>query len=241
MGRTQLSKEEALRYSRNILLDGIGADGQMRLLGASVLIVGSGALGSVVAMYLAGSGIGRIGVADFDTVDISNLQRQLSFTMSDVGHPKAGALAGRIRMMNPDIEVVPHNGFIDRDNVAGLISGYDYIVEGSDNPDTKYMVTDICGSHRKPYVLGGVAQMRGQVMSCTPGSTTYREIFPEGAAPGGYMPCSIGGVLGPLPGIIGSVMAAEIIKMVVGTGQPLYDRLFTIDASSMSTAVFSLK
>lgn len=129
MGRTLLSKEEALRYSRNILLDGIGADGQMRLLGASVLIVGSGALGSVVAMYLAGSGIGRIGVADFDTVDISNLQRQLSFTMSDVGHPKAEALAGRIRMINPDIEVVPHNGFIDRDNVAGLISGYDYIVE----------------------------------------------------------------------------------------------------------------
>lgn len=222
------------RYSRNILLPEIGRAGQLELLQASVLVVGAGALGSIVSMYLAGSGIGRIGLCDFDTVDISNLQRQLSFTIDDVGCPKLEATVRRLSSINPDLIIEPHDGFLRHDKARELFKRYDVIVEGSDNPATKHMVTDIANEVGKPCVLGGVNGFDGQVMTFLPGGKRYRDIFPDAVAEGGYTPCSIGGVLGPLPGIIGSIQAAEVIKIITGAGTTLADTLLLVNALDMT-------
>jgi molybdopterin/thiamine biosynthesis adenylyltransferase len=215
------------------MLDGIGAEGQERLLSSSVLIVGAGALGSVVAMYLAASGIGHIGIADFDTIDISNLQRQLSFTEADLGQSKAQVTAAKLAAVNSDVRVTVYEKLMRRADLETVIGEYDLVVEGSDNPDTKYMVTDACVAHGKPYVIGGVAQYNGQVMCYRPGAVGYGDIFPQGES-NGFLPCSMGGVLGPLPGVVGSLMSAEAIKMLVGVGEPLVNRLMVIDALTMN-------
>lgn len=236
-----LTPDEKLRYSRNILLAEMGEEGQRRLLGSKVLIVGAGALGSVVAMYLAGSGVGEIRLVDFDTIDISNLQRQLSFTTSQCGRLKADALAERLREINPDITVTSSNLLLRPDNIDGLSAGVDLIIEGSDNPPTKYLATDEAVRLGIPYVLGGVAQWQGQVTSWRPGCrVAYRDLFPEGATPDGYTPCSIGGVLGPLPGIIGSMMATDAIKILASIGTPLYDRLLLLDTLTLTPRLLTL-
>jgi molybdopterin/thiamine biosynthesis adenylyltransferase len=215
------------------MLDGIGAEGQERLLSSSVLIVGAGALGSVVAMYLAASGIGHIGIADFDTIDISNLQRQLSFTEADLGQSKAQVTAAKLAAVNSDVRVTVYEKLMRRADLETVIGEYDLVVEGSDNPDTKYMVTDVCREQQKQYVIGGVAQYNGQLMCYRPGAVGYGDIFPQGES-NGFLPCSMGGVLGPLPGVVGSLMSAEAIKMLVGVGEPLVNRLMVIDALTMN-------
>ena len=215
------------------MLSGIGAEGQQKLLDSSVLIVGCGALGSVASLYLAGSGIGRIGLVDFDTVDVSNLQRQLSFTTADVSTKKSVTLGDKLRAINPDIHVEIYDEFLTPRRAKELIAQYDVIVEGSDNPDTKYMVSDACVALGKPYVMGGISGYGGQVTSYSPGHAAYRDIFPEAAAPDGFTPCALGGVLGPLPGIVGSIQASEVIKIVTGIGEPLFNRLLLVDAESM--------
>jgi molybdopterin/thiamine biosynthesis adenylyltransferase len=215
------------------MLDGIGAEGQERLLSSSVLIVGAGALGSVVAMYLAASGIGHIGIADFDTIDISNLQRQLSFTVADLGQSKAQVTAAKLAAVNSDVRVTVYEKLMRRADLETVIGEYDLVVEGSDNPDTKYMVTDVCREQQKQYVIGGVAQYNGQLMCYRPGAVGYGDIFPQGES-NGFLPCSMGGVLGPLPGVVGSLMSAEAIKMLVGVGEPLVNRLMVIDALTMN-------
>jgi adenylyltransferase/sulfurtransferase len=221
------------RYSRNIMLDGIGVEGQQKLLDARVLVVGAGALGSVASLYLAASGVGHIAVADFDTVDISNLQRQLTFTEADLGRPKAQVTAEKLRALNSEVEVEAVNELLRPEAMRRLAPRFDLVIEGSDNPETKYMVTDLCAEIGKPCVLGGVAQYAGQVVSCMPGAATYRDFFAEPAAAGGFTPCAMGGVLGPLPGIIGSVMAAEAVKIITGAGRPLASRLLLVDALTM--------
>lgn len=229
-----LTSEQLRRYSRNIRLEGFGKEGQELLMKASVLIIGTGALGSVVSMYLAASGIGHIGIADFDTIDISNLQRQLSFTETDCGKFKVEATAAKLHDINSEIEVTIYNRFLRPVDFTEISKSYDVVVECTDNPASKYMVTDACASQGKPYCFGGVAQYEGQVLSWRPGVPTYRDIFPEAASEGDYMPCSLGGVLGPLPGIVGSVQASEVIKIITGIGTPLYGRMLLIDALSMS-------
>lgn len=240
MQKKTLSAEERRRYSRNIMLDGIGKDGQQRMSDASVLIVGTGALGSVASMYLAASGIGRIGIVDFDNIEISNLQRQLSFTETDIGMSKVEVTKNKLNGINSLISVEPYNLFLKPSDARKLIGNYDIIVEGSDNPDTKYMINDICVELSKPYVLGGVSKYSGQVMTWRPGHTNYRDIFPE-AETAGFIPCSIGGVLGPLPGIIGSIQATEVIKLITGAGDTLTDRFLTVDALTMKFSILELK
>lgn len=235
-----LSKEQRLRYSRNLLLPEIGKEGQRRLLDSRVLIVGTGALGSIAAMYLAASGVGHITLADYDTVDISNLQRQLSFSTADCGSMKVDAARSRMASINPDVTVDVFARMITGENAHGLFSGHDLVIEGSDNPATKYLVTDTCAELQIPCVLGGVTQFQGQVMSWAPGHPTYRDLFPEQAEAGGYTPCSLGGVLGPLPGVIASTQACEAVKILTGSGTPLYGKLFMVDMLNPSATVLDL-
>lgn len=238
--KCELNPDQKRRYSRNILMPEIGREGQLRLLNSNVLIVGAGALGSIAAMYLAASGVGQITLVDFDTIDISNLQRQLSFTTAQCGQKKAEATRRRLESINPDIRIEIFDGMLTRKNAQELFQGKDLVIEGSDNPATKYLVTDLCADMSIPYVLGGVAQFRGQVMSWKPGCPKYSDIFPEPAEDGAYTPCAIGGVLGPLPGIIGSYQAAEAIKMLTDAGTPLYGRLLIIDALTATTQTINL-
>ena len=229
-----------MRYSRNLMLPEIGRPGQHKLLTSRVLIVGVGALGSIAAMYLAASGVGCITLADYDTIDISNLQRQLSFSTEDCGKFKAESARDRLLSINPEVNVSVINNMLTRQNTPELIAAHDLVIEGSDNPSTKYLISDMCHAAGVPCVLGGVAQFNGQVMSWKPGYPTYRDIFPEQAAEGGYTPCSLGGVLGPLPGIVASWQAAEAIKILTDIGTPLFGRMLLIDALSAATTVITL-
>lgn len=223
------------------MLDGIGEAGQEALCRASVLVVGSGALGSIVSMYLAGSGIGHIAVADFDTVDVSNLQRQLSFTEQDLGQYKSEATGRRLRSINSLIEVEVINELITEKRARELFSRFDVIVEGSDNPATKYLVSDVAAALERPCIIGGVREFGGQVMTQMPGHACYRDLFPDAACDSaGLTPCAAGGVLGPLPGIVASIQASEVIKVVTGAGMPLVDRLLMIDAATMRFTEISL-
>ena len=228
----EINQENRQRYSRHMMIDGIGEDGQRKLLKSKVFVLGCGALGSISSMYLAGAGIGEITIADFDTVDISNLQRQLTFSINDLGKPKAEILAKRMSSLNPDIKINAINGFINRDAAQKLIENSDFVIEGSDNPDTKYMVDEICSHLGKPYCLAGVNGMEGQLITHIPGSALYSDIFPIPHEISGYTPCSVGGVLGALPGIMGSIQAAEAIKYITGTGELFINRLLTVDLRS---------
>lgn len=234
-----MSSDELRRYSRTIMLPGMGQEAQNRLLSSSVLVLGTGALGSIVSMYLAGSGIGTIGIADFDTIDISNLQRQLSFTTADIGRPKVEATAAKLRAINPGITIRVHEGLVREPLAREIFPHYDLIVEGSDNPPTKYLVTDLCTELGIPYVLGGVSEFSGQVLSWAPGHPGYRDLFPEGAPVENATPCGLGGILGPVPGTVGSIQAAEVIKIITGTGQPLYGRMLTFNALHMTFNIFT--
>ena len=237
-----MTPDQRRRYSRNVMLDGMGKEGQERLLRSRALVVGCGALGSICAMYLAGSGVGELTLVDFDTIDISNLQRQLSFTTAQCGQKKAEALAERIAAINPEVKLSVHTGMLTRKNAAELFEGKDVVIEGSDNPATKYLVTDLCAELGIPCVLGGVSQWQGQVMSWAPGGPwpTYRDIFPEAAEEGGFTPCSLGGVLGPLPGIIGSYQASEAIKILTGAGTPLYGQMLLLTLDSPTANILTL-
>lgn len=235
-----LTADQRRRYSRNILLPEIGPRGQERLLGATVLVVGCGALGSMCAMYLAGSGVGHIRLVDFDTIDISNLQRQLSFSTRQCGQKKAEALRTRLLEINPDIDVRAYDRLMRRDDADELMTGADLVIEGSDNPSTKYLITDLCRERGVPCVLGGVSAWQGQILSWAPGYPCYRDIFPSAATEGSYTPCALGGLPGPLPGIVGAAQALEAVKILTHAGRPLYGRLLLIDALTATTTTVTL-
>ena len=224
-----------LRYARQIALPEIGREGVERLLGSSVLIVGAGALGCISAMYLAAAGVGRIGVADFDKVGLSNLQRQLSYTEDDIGRPKADTLASKLRAINSGIEVEVIRRMLTKGNIAEYIERYDVVVEGSDNPSTKYLVSDAARTYGKPCVIGGVRGFIGQITTQLPEGPCYRDIFPDIPEQCGLTPCASLGVLGPVPGIIASLQATEVIKLITGAGVPLSGRLLQIDTLTMKT------
>lgn len=235
------SIEEEARYSRHFLIPEFGKEGQFRLKSAKVLVVGAGGLGSPVLLYLAAAGVGTIGIVDFDRVEDSNLQRQVLFTTSDLGLAKAASGRERLLALNPHIEVVVHEERFDVSNARRLVSEYDVVADGTDNFPTRYLVNDACVLEKKINVYASVFQFEGQVSVFNflhpDGSRgpNYRDMFPEPPPPGLVPSCTEGGVLGVLPGIIGSMQALEVIKVITGVGEPLVGRMFLFDASSFET------
>lgn len=222
---------DASRYIRQTSLPEIGPEGQEWLSRGRVLVVGAGALGSVVGLYLAGAGVGHITVADFDTVSESNLQRQIAYTEADLGAPKAETLARRLRALNSGITVGALNRKIDGDTLQWCLADFDVVVEASDNLETKYAVTDAAALAGKPCVFGGVNGFRGEVHTHLPGSPSYRDIFPEGGERPFEGPRP---VFGPVPGIVGAVQAAETLKILTGIGASLASKMLLVDALSMT-------
>lgn len=223
---TRLTDEEIQRYSRHILLNDVGGKGQVKLKNASVLIVGAGGLGSPAALYLAAAGVGRIGLIDMDVVDHSNLQRQILHETAAIGRPKVESAAERLRALNPHITVETHRDRLGAENAAELVAGYDVIVNGVDNFPARYLLNDACVMGKKPLVEAGILRYDGMVMTILPGQgPCYRCIFPEPPAPGTVPSCSEAGVLGALAGVIGSLQAFEVLKLILGIGEPLVGRL----------------
>lgn len=237
-----LSQDEVRRYGRHLVMPEVGLEGQEKLKAARILVVGAGGLGSPVAMYLAAAGCGRLGLVEFDQVEESNLQRQILFGQSDIGRRKIEVAAVRLREINPLIEVVEHPLRLESSNAMELLAQYDLVVDGSDNFPTRYLVNDACVLNGKPYVYGSIFRFEGQ-MSLFWGARgpCYRCLFPEPPPPGLVPSCAEGGVLGVLPGIIGSLQAAEAIKSILGIGESLLGRLVVFDALAMSFRELRLK
>ena len=230
----ELSLPELRRYGRHLTLAEVGEDGQRRLKAGRVLIVGAGGLGSPLALYLAAAGVGTIGIVDFDAVEESNLQRQIAHGTGAIGKSKLGSITARLQDLNPHVRVVPHEAYLDRANALAIIRAYDVIVDGTDNFATRYLVNDACVLERKPNVYGSILRFEGQasVFDARVGPC-YRCLFPEPPPPGVVPNCAEAGVLGVLPGVIGSIQATEAIKLLLGAGDTLVGRLLLYDALEM--------
>ena len=227
----ELSSEEILRYSRHLIIPEVGKEGQRKLKAARVLLVGTGGLGSPLALYLAAAGVGTLGVVDFDVVDETNLQRQIIHGTSDVGRPKIESARDRIAEINPNVEVIPHEVRLSSENALEIMRDYDIVVDGTDNFPTRYLANDACALLGKPNVYGSIFRFEGQVsVFWAAKGPCYRCLFREPPPPGMVPSCAEGGVLGVLPGIIGTLQASETIKLILGIGQPLIGRLQMFDA-----------
>ena len=234
---TVLTEDQRIRYSRHTILSELGEAGQIKLLESKVLLIGAGGLGSPAAIYLAAAGVGTLGIVDFDTVDVSNLQRQILHGNKDVGRPKVESARDRIHDMNPDVKVIGHMEPITSANAFDIIKDYDIVLNGSDNFPTRYLVNDACQFLGKPLVDASIFMFEGQVTVYDPNdanSPCYRCLYPDPPPPGEVPSCAEGGVLGVLPGIVGSLQAVEAIKMLAGIGEPLIGRLLMIDTLDMS-------
>lgn len=246
---TVLTEEQRLRYSRHTLLQEVGEAGQIKLLGSKVLIIGAGGLGSPAAIYLAAAGIGAIGIVDFDVVDASNLQRQILHDTNDLGRPKVESAADRLRALNPDVKVIGHREPITSYNALEIIKGYDVVLNGSDNFPTRYLVNDACQFLGIPLVDASIFMFEGQVTVYQPGKPElgieggpcYRCLYPDPPPPGEVPSCAEAGVLGVLPGIVGSIQAVEAIKLLLGIGEPLIGRLLMIDTLDMSFRTLNVR
>ena len=236
-----LSPDELLRYSRHTLLPEFGLEGQERLKAGRVLVVGAGGLGSPVALYLAAAGVGTIGLVDFDTVDITNLQRQVLYGTADVGRPKLDAAAARLCDINPHITITLHREAFGASNARALVDAYDVVVDGTDNFSTRFLVNDACVMAGRPNVYGSVFRFEGQAsVFATKGGPCYRCLHPE-PPPAGLIPnCAEAGVLGVLPGLIGTIQATEAIKLLTGIGEPLVGKLLLYDALRMRVRQIAL-
>jgi sulfur-carrier protein adenylyltransferase/sulfurtransferase len=238
--RVSLTAAERARYQRHLSLQQVGAAGQEKLKAARVLVVGAGGLGSPAALYLAAAGCGTLGLADYDVVELSNLQRQVLFDTADLGRPKASAGAVRLAALNPEIRVVAHALELTPANAAALIAQYDLVLDGSDRLATRYLVNDACVLLRRPLVSAAIHQFEGQLLTYIPGkSACYRCAFPRGreALVGD---CATAGVLGVLPGVLGTLQATEALKLITGIGTSLAGRLLTYDALEMRFAEFRI-
>src|SRR5579871_2031999 len=237
-----LSKEEVLRYSRHLIMPEVGMEGQLKLKQAKVLCIGTGGLGAPLGLYLAAAGVGRIGLVDFDTVDFTNLQRQVLFGTTDVGRPKIEAAADHLRNLNPEIQIDTFETRLTSENALDLFKDYDIIVDGTDNFPTRYLVNDACVILGKPNVYGSIFRFEGQLtIFGYPGGPCYRCLYPEPPPPGLVPSCAEGGVLGVLPGIVGSIQAAETLKLIIGKGEPLVGRLLLFDALGMKFRELKLR
>lgn len=232
-GAADFSEEQIRRYARHIILPEVGGKGQRRLLASRVLVLGAGGLGSPVAMYLAAAGVGTLGIVDFDRVEISNLQRQIIHGGRDLGRPKAQSAAETAADLNPDVRVVPYDVRLTSENALAIISDYDVVVDASDNFPTRYLANDACVLAGKPLVHGSIYRFDGQATVFMPGQGCYRCLFPAPPPPGTVPSCAEAGVLGVLPGVIGTIQATETIKVLLGIGRTLASRLLVFDALAM--------
>jgi adenylyltransferase/sulfurtransferase len=234
-----LTPEQVTRYSRHIIMNQVGPTGQRKIMGAKVLIVGAGGLGSPVALYLALAGVGTIGIVDFDTVDLSNLQRQILHQNDDIGRPKVVSARETLNAYNPDVKVITHETPLTSDNAMEIVAQYDIVVNGADNFAARYLTNDVCVFLNKPLVDGSILLFDGQATVYLPGKGCYRCLFPQPPPPGLVPSCAEAGVLGALCGLVGSVQATETLKLILGIGDSLHGRLLLIDALAMD--VRSLK
>ena len=229
-----LTEEQIQRYSRHIILKDVGGKGQQKLLDGKVLIIGAGGLGAPIALYLSAAGVGTIGIADADVVDITNLQRQVIHFTPDVGKPKVESAAEKMRAINPDVMVNTYQQWVCAANIADLIAGYDFVIDGTDNFAAKFLINDACILGGKAYSHGGILQFDGQTITIRPReSACYRCIFPAPPPKDAIPTCSQAGVIGVLPAVIGSLQATEAIKFLLGKGELLTNRLLTYNALQM--------
>ena len=235
--------DERIRYSRHLIMPEVGAEGQARLKAARVLCIGAGGLGSPAALYLAAAGVGKIGLVDFDAVDLSNLQRQILHGTKDVGRSKLESARERLHDLNPAIDIELHEARFSSENAVDLVAGYDLVVDGSDNFPTRYLSSDVCVWARKPNVYASIFRFEGQTTVFAPhlGGPCYRCLFPEPPDAGSVPNCAEAGVLGVLPGIVGSLQALEAIKLILGKGEPLIGRLLHFDALKMKFRELNLR
>ncbi|MBH40364.1 MAG: molybdenum cofactor biosynthesis protein MoeB [Chloroflexi bacterium] len=240
--KPELNNDEVARYSRHLIMPEVGMDGQLKLKSASVLCIGAGGLGSPVAMYLGAAGVGRIGIVDFDVVDYSNLQRQVIHGTPDVGRSKLDSARDRLNAINPEVTVETHDVALSSENALELLANYDVIVDGTDNFPTRYLVNDACVILRKPNVYGSIFRFEGQAsVFATKDGPCYRCLYPEPPPPGLVPSCAEGGVLGILPGVVGTIQATEAVKLIIGVGEPLINRFMIYDALRMKFRELKLR
>ncbi|MDP2954146.1 MAG: molybdopterin-synthase adenylyltransferase MoeB [Chloroflexota bacterium] len=241
MSPLSFTEEQIRRYSRQIILKQVGGKGQRKLLDSSALLVGAGGLGSPSGLYLAAAGVGKLGLVDFDRVDLSNLHRQVLHHTDDVGRPKVVSATETINSLNPDVQVVQYPFQLTSHNIMDIIRDYDVVVDGTDNFPTRYLINDACVMAGKPNVHGSVFLFEGQATVFMPGKGCYRCLFPAPPPPGMVPSCQEAGVLGVLPGIIGLIQAVEAIKIALGIGRPLVGRLLLFDALDMQFREVTLR
>ena len=238
----ELDQRELLRYSRHLALPDVGIEGQRRLKASKVLLVGAGGLGSPLALYLAAAGVGTLGLVDFDVVDLTNLQRQVLHGTKDVGRPKLASAVERIRDVNPHVTVVPYETRLTSENALDILGDYDVVVDGTDNFATRYLTNDACVLLGKPNVYGSIYRFEGQAsVFATADGPCYRCLYPEPPPPGLVPSCAEGGVLGVLPGLVGTIQATETIKLLLGIGESLAGRLLLIDTLAASFRTVRLR
>ncbi len=236
-----LTETQIERYSRHILLQDVGGVGQEKILKAKVLVIGAGGLGAPIALYLAAAGVGTLGIIDGDVVDLSNLQRQVIHFTPDVGRPKVLSAKEKIEAINPDVKVIPYQDLLTASNALDLFKDYDFIVDGTDNFATKFLINDAAVLAKKPYSHGGILRFDGQTFTHTPGNACYRCLF-DGPPPPNMVPtCSQAGVLGAIAGMLGTIQAAEVLKYITGVGDLLENKLLVFDAKKMNFRTVKLK
>jgi len=237
-----LSNDEILRYSRHLIMPEVGMEGQLKLKAAKVLCIGAGGLGSPLALYLGAAGVGTLGIVDFDVVDYTNLQRQIIHSTADVGRPKLDSATEKLKAMNPFLNIRKFNTRLSSDNALDLFKEFDIIADGTDNFPTRYLVNDACVLTGKPNVYGSIFRFEGQAsIFATEEGPCYRCLYPEPPPPGLVPSCAEGGVLGILPGLVGVIQATEVIKLILGKGDPLIGRLLLIDALAMKFRELKLR
>ncbi len=230
----KLTAQQLERYSRHLVLKEIGEQGQKKLLAAKVLVVGAGGLGSPVLLYLAAAGVGTIGIADGDQVDLSNLQRQIAHSTKDIGCSKAESARESLLAINPDLNIQTHFEYLIADNILKRVSQYDFVIDGSDNFSTKFLINDACVIASVPFSHGGVLRFDGQTITVLPGkSCCYRCVFKKPPSPGSVQTCSMAGILGSVAGMLGTIQATEAIKYLSGAGELLTDTILFFDAREM--------
>ena len=238
----QLSNDEILRYSRHLIMPEVAMEGQLKLKQAKVLCIGAGGLGTPLALYLAAAGVGTLGMVDFDVVDFTNLQRQVIHDTDDVGRPKLESARDTIRDINPNVEVIPYETHLNSENALEIFKDYDIVADGTDNFPTRYLVNDACVLLGKPNVYGSIFRFEGQAsVFYAKEGPCYRCLYPEPPPPGLVPSCAEGGVLGVLPGIVGSIQALETIKLILGKGKPLIGRLLLFDALNLKFRELKLR
>jgi molybdopterin/thiamine biosynthesis adenylyltransferase len=228
------SNEQIERYSRHILLQDIGVEGQEKINNGKVLVIGAGGLGAPVLLYLAAAGVGEIGIIDGDTVDLSNLQRQVIHFTPDVGKPKVLSAKEKIQQINPDVKVTTYHTFFTAENAFEIIKEYDFIVDGTDNFPVKFLINDACVLAGKPFSHGGILRFEGQTLTYQPGTACYRCLFNAPPPPNAVPSCAQAGVLGSIAGMLGMIQATEVLKFLTGTGKLLTNRLLIFDAKTMN-------